>query len=100
VNDVDGLAFLLCTLAVWRVAHLLSQEDGPFDIVFKVRRAVGQGFLGSLLDCFYCLSLWIAAPFAFLLARDWIAWIVTWLALSGGASILFTVTVRFASKKE
>ena len=100
MTDVDGLAFLLCTLAVWRVAHLLSQEDGPFDLVFKFRRAVGQGFVGSLLDCFFCLSLWIAAPFAFVLATEWIAIIVTWLALSGGASILFTVTDRVASKKE
>jgi hypothetical protein len=43
---------------------------------------------GSLLDCFFCLSLWIAVPFALLLGTGWITRIVTWLALSGAASII------------
>jgi len=93
------MAFLLSTLAVWRISHLLAQEDGPFDIVFRVRTKVGQGFLGTLLDCFLCLSLWIALPFAFLSADAWIDRIVAWLALSGGASILFLATNRTADKE-
>lgn len=94
MSDVDGLAFVLCTLAVWRVAHLLAFEDGPFDVVFKLRRWVGQGFFGSLLDCFLCLSLWVAAPFALLVTAGWLDRAVVWLALSGGASILSMVTDR------
>ena len=88
------MAFLLGTLAVWRISHLLAQEDGPFDVVFRLRRKVGQGFFGTLLDCFLCLSLWIALPFAFLSADTWIDRIVAWLALSGGASIVFLLTNR------
>jgi hypothetical protein len=98
VIHVDGIAFLLCTLAVWRISHLLAQEDGPFDVVFRLRRKVGQGFFGALLDCFLCLSLWIALPFAFLSADTWIDRIVAWLALSGGASILFLLTNRAAER--
>ena len=93
---VDGMAFLLCTLAVWRISHLLAQEDGPFDVVFRLRSKVGQGFFGTLLDCFLCLSLWVALPFAFLSADTLIDRVVAWLALSGGASILFLVTGRKA----
>ncbi len=93
---VDGMAFLLCTLAVWRISHLLAQEDGPFDVVFRLRSKVGQGFFGTLLDCFLCLSLWVALPFAFLSAYTLIERIVAWLALSGDASILFLVTSRKA----
>jgi hypothetical protein len=93
------MAFLLGTLAVWRISHLLAQEDGPFDVVFRLRRKVGQGFFGTLLDCFLCLSLWIAVPLALLIAEAWIDRIVAWLALSGGASILFLLTSRTSERK-
>jgi hypothetical protein len=38
---------LFSILAVWRVAHLLWGEDGPGDIVVRVRRLVGEGFFRS-----------------------------------------------------
>ena len=83
MTGIDGSAFLLCALAVWRITHLLAREDGPFDLVVRLRQRVGQGLLGGLLDCFFCLSLWIALPFTLLLATGWIAGAVTWLALVG-----------------
>jgi hypothetical protein len=70
----------------------MTREDGPFDLVFKLRKAAGEGFFGSLLDCFYCLSLWLALPFAALLSRDWATGSVVWLALSGAASALFKIS--------
>jgi hypothetical protein len=100
VNDVNGTAFAVYAFGVWRVSHLLSREDGPFDVVFRVRRTVGQGFFGSLLDCFLCVSLWVAAPFAFLVGDDWLAHFVSWFALSGVASILFLFTERSSAMKE
>ncbi len=90
VNLLSG--FIICALAVWRITHLLSQEDGPFGIVFKFRKLFGQGFFGNLLDCFYCLSLWIAIPFAFFLGEDWLGGIIIWFALSGAACLLFNIT--------
>ncbi|MBS1523379.1 MAG: hypothetical protein JST50_20430 [Bacteroidetes bacterium] len=90
--NVNITGFTLCTLAVWRIAHLLSQEDGPFDIVIKFRKLFGYGFFGTLLDCFYCLSLWVAVPFAALLCDNWLQGIITWLALSGAACVLFKLT--------
>ena len=98
--SVDGKAFVLCVLAVWRIAHLIAHEDGPFDIVVRIRSKVGHGFFGSLLDCFLCLSLWVAAPFAWLVAAGWIDRIVAWLALSGAASILFLLTDRANAKSD
>ncbi len=89
---VNGLGFVLCILAVWRLTHLLSQEDGPFDLVVSFRKLFGQGFFGSLLDCFYCLSLWISFPFAWWLSQGWEEGIITWLALSGGACLLFQLS--------
>ena len=78
----------LSVLATWRVSHLIAYEDGPFDVIVRLRRRAGDGVLGKLMDCPYCLSLWIAAPLALLLAREPGAWGVAWLAISGGSSLL------------
>ena len=84
--------FFICALATWRLTHLLAKEDGPFDIVFKLRKQLGQGFFGSLLDCFYCLSIWIAVPFGLWLGDNWKEKILSWLALSGAACLLEKLT--------
>jgi hypothetical protein len=93
MNDM-GLTFrfVLAALAVWRVTHLLASEDGPADLVFRLRARLGPGFLGKLMDCFYCLSFWVAAPFAFVVTRQLVAWLLVWIALSGAACLLERVT--------
>ncbi len=83
------MRFVLAVLATWRVTHLLANEDGPADIIVRLRRRLGHGFIGGLMDCFNCLSLWVAAPAAFLLVRRRpFMQLVSWLALSGGACLL------------
>jgi hypothetical protein len=42
--------FGISVLATWRLCHLLAEEDGPWDIIFRIRKQLGQGFFGSLLD--------------------------------------------------
>jgi hypothetical protein len=79
---------LLGVLGVWRITHFLSAEDGPWQIGAWLRRRAGSGFWGDLLDCFYCLSLWVAAPFALLLAEGPKAQFCCWLAFSAGAILL------------
>ena len=78
---------VLGLLCVWRVTHLLNAEDGPWELVVRLRRRA-SGFWASLLDCFYCLSLWIAIPFAFLLGDGWREGLLLWPALSAGAILL------------
>jgi len=84
-------------LAVWRITHLLQAEDGPWDIVVRLRRRAGSGFWGKLLDCFYCLSLWIAFPVALALRDSWVHAALLWPALSGGAILLERATARPAN---
>jgi hypothetical protein len=79
---------VLGILSVWRVTHLLYAEDGPWDVVVRLRRRVGTGFWARLLDCFYCLSLWIAAPLAYFIGNRWRERLLLWLAMSGGAILL------------
>jgi hypothetical protein len=84
--SITGL--LLVLLAVWRITHLLWGEDGPGDIFVRLRKFAGKSFFGHLLDCFYCLSLWIALPFAWFMGTGWLQRVVYWFAFSGGAILL------------
>lgn len=86
--------FLLGVLSVWRLTHLLFAEDGPWDLIVRMRGWVGEGFWGKLLDCFYCLSLWIAVPFAFLIGEALKERLLLWLALSGGAVLIERVAFQ------
>src|SRR5215813_12454646 len=86
--------FVMASLAVWRITHLLNAEDGPWQKVARLRRKAGAGFWGELLDCFYCLSLWVAAPFAYFLSTAWRERAMLWLALSAGAILLQRITSR------
>jgi hypothetical protein len=83
---------VLAALCVWRITHLFQAEDGPWDLVLRLRRVVGEGFFGQLLDCFYCLSLWIAAPFAWGLGGSWRERLLLWPSLSATAVLLERLT--------
>lgn len=91
--------FLLIILATWRITHLLSKEDGPFDIVYLIRKKAGAGFFGKLLDCFYCVSIWVALPLGIWLGNTWWEKIIYWLALSGAACLLEQATTNSSGKK-
>ena len=88
----DVRRFGLAALATWRLTHLLAEEDGPAEVVVRLRRAAGTSWAGELLDCFYCLSLWTAAPFAVAVSRRPRELPVAWLALSGAACLLERLT--------
>jgi hypothetical protein len=82
------MRFVLAVLASWRVTHLLASEDGPFDVIVRFRALLGQSIFGRLMDCFNCLSLWIAAPAALYVTRLPLDRLMTWLAVSGAACLL------------
>lgn len=66
---------LIVALAAYRLAHLLTIEDGPWDVFEKLRRMAGLpapgnpvnveqlSVLGGVLNCFWCCSFWTAAIF-------------------------------------
>lgn len=70
----DALGFGVIALAAWRLTIMLTKEAGPWDLVSKLRQAVGiehgpegepvgwpETMPGSLLACPWCVSLWAAA---------------------------------------
>ena len=79
---------VLAVFATWRLTHLLAREDGPADLIVRLRSRAGGGWLGHLMDCFNCTSLWVAAPMAWWLATGLAEGVVLWLALSGAACLL------------
>jgi len=88
MSDTLGIRFGLAALATWRVTHLLAQEDGPGDVIVRARVRLGESWAGELMDCFNCMSLWVAAPFALSAARRPKEAVPLWLGLSGAACLL------------
>jgi len=92
-------AVIVGVACVWRITHLLHAEDGPGDIVVWLRLRAGVGFWGRLLDCFYCLSMWVAAPVAAVIADRLIEFALLWPGLSGAAILLERVTDRSSATR-
>lgn len=84
------LRFVIAALATWRITHLLALEDGPLDAIANLRVRLGRA--GPVLDCFYCLSLWVAAPLALFVSTALETWWCVWLALSGAACLINQVS--------
>jgi hypothetical protein len=79
---------ILGILAVWRISYLLTSESGPWNLLTRMRQRRERGLPSELLSCLYCLSVWIAAPFAFILGESWKQRLMLWPALSAGAIVL------------
>ena len=78
----------LAALATWRITHMLAFEDGPADLFARLREHLGDSFFGKLMDCFQCLSVWVAAPVALLLTRRPVEIFLACFGLSGAACLL------------
>lgn len=92
--EVRSAVVVLAVLAVWRVTHLLVAEEGPWRMFARARRGAAAMRLDRLANCFYCASVWIAVPFALLVAEGWREIAITIPALSGGAIVVERLTAR------
>ncbi len=79
--------YIILVVVVWRLTHLISSEDGPFDLIIKIRKLFGNSFFGKLMDCFYCLSIWIGLGAA-IYTGDNIKEIILLTLYYSGASLL------------
>ena len=86
---------MIAAFATWRLAHLVAEEDGPASVVARVRARAGEGPIGELMDCFYCLSLWAAAPVAVAATQRRRDVPIALLALSGAACLLERARLNF-----
>jgi hypothetical protein len=90
MNELEK--YLIVTIVVWRLTHLISSEDGPFDLIIKIRKMVGATFFGKLMDCFYCLSIWVGLLCASFISECWQEIVVLTLYYSGTSILLEKIT--------
>jgi hypothetical protein len=59
----DALAFVIFSLAVWRISRMVTMEDGPFDVLSEIRARLGvhrqETWVHRGLACVACVSFWI-----------------------------------------
>jgi len=86
-------SLFLYALACWRLSYMLTQEAGPSDVFLRFRvwagvdqdvtgTIYGTSFLGDVLACFWCTSVWVAG--FLLIAPRWINTILAGSALAIG----------------
>ena len=90
----DLLRLVVGILGVWRITHLVVAEDGPWDVIVRLRDRAGDRVWGELMDCFMCLSIWVAVPFAVMFPGPWSKRIAFLPALSAGAILLYEAQHR------
>ena len=101
---MDAVTLAIAALAVYRLARMVTLEPGPYlwrtepyGVFARLRAVLTTGldergeptnFLGALLSCPLCLSVWIGAAVALLLwlwPPSW--WLLLPFALSGAATL-------------
>lgn len=93
------LLLVVSAFAVYRIAELLAIDE----IVLPVRERLGvydlgengkpKTFIGKLLECPYCLGIWLAFPCALWLDHT-LTMPLTWFAIAGGQAFLQTIGGR------
>lgn len=92
--------WILAALCCYRLANLLTIDDGPGKVFFRLRARVGaydrnqrgevMSSLGQLFACPYCMAIWTALPCVAL--AFWPTLIgdlfLAWLGLAGAQDAL------------
>ena len=86
----------LTILAVYRLTYFVVRENGPYDFMFKARYYITRRSPEWIdINCFDCMSIWVATPFAIFLAWEQWLWLPVFiLALSATAMIINTAVER------
>lgn len=94
MRSTSPVKLILSALAVYRLAYMIAEEDGPANIFLRWRNIllvtlpdpgpdqvhwVTKGF-----HCVLCLSFWISAVPALLLTRRPVRFLGMWLGIAGG----------------
>lgn len=90
------MELILYGLFVYRVARLLTRENGPFDILERFRRLFGKlsyknmlwKSVAELLICPYCLGVWISAIIVWVSGRSDLQYVLWVFSVSGLQTLL------------
>lgn len=91
----EYVRWVLAAFAVYRLSQLVAEDEGPADLILKIRTWAGcydrgedgrpRTSLGRLLECPYCLGVWFAlAALAVVLVPTLIGdCLLAWWGLAG-----------------
>ena len=99
---MDSFVFVVAIMATWRLSAMLSYEVGPFNMFLSLREFAGithddngekvasnGSFFADLLDCVWCLSVWIGGAVAVsLYFYPVFVWLLLPFALSTGSIVI------------
>ena len=95
---------ILAILSTYRLARMLSLEDGPFDLFTKWRTMADpegnqDNWYSRGTHCPLCLGFWIAALFAFILTHQdptmgRSEFILAWFGIAGASTLIQLWTDR------
>lgn len=101
---IEPLRLIVASLGVYRVAHMLAREDGPFDVFLIWRDSLTGRYgkdhwLSKGFSCVLCLSFW--GSLVGMVWAVWCRWLLLdflagWLAVAG----LVLVFHQFAESVE
>ena len=89
---------LIFFLATWRMSKMVTEEEGPGMIFTRLREISGAEYeglpeqwdllswYGKLLQCPYCLSIWVAIVLALLYVSNKSMYRIVAMSLSGSAA--------------
>lgn len=86
-----ALEFVLAVLATYRISTLIALDDGPFDILARMREEIGQEtWVGRGLHCPICIGFWVALAAAAAMPDMTLQMVgLWWLAIAGGSAWLY-----------
>jgi hypothetical protein len=88
----DWLLFIIASLAVYRVARMVAEEDGPAFAFRRLRERYtnDKSSIAVGIRCPYCVGVWVAGTAMLLLVivAGWDVWLfpLWWFGLAGAAA--------------
>lgn len=93
---------IILILACYRLARLVAVDEGPAGLFMWLRVKAGaydlqvdgqaETNLGRGISCVHCVAIWIALPLALVTAGLNLQAFWYWLAIAGGASVLWSLS--------
>lgn len=83
---------VLTAFGTYRIARMLVEEDGPFDVFgrFRARYTDDKRWFDRGIHCSLCVGFWVAGTLTFYLAIvdvvSWLLWPVCWFGVAGAAA--------------
>ena len=91
------LAFIVASLAIWRLSYAIVKENGPLMVFARLRARLAasqkrSGGLFDLISCIYCVSFWIGLVGSLIVSNNVFEWVGYGLAFSAVAVLIERLT--------